>query len=191
MGNAIDYSTWKQEKINGKIYYMSPSANPKHSEVIFNLSLAFGNYLKGKQCKVFMDNIDIYLDEEQNNYVIPDMSVLCDPTKFKDNGYHGVPSLIVEVISPTSLERDRGDKFKLYEKHGVKEYWIADYHSKSIEQYILSNGIYHLYKAFTIVSEWDYNNRLTEAEREVYTTIIKPTIFEDLEIDITDVFTDI
>lgn len=190
MANAIDYSNWKQEKIHGKIYYMSPSANPKHSEVIFNLSLAFGNYLKGKTCKVFMDNIDIYLDEEKNNYVIPDMSILCEPNNFKDDGYHGVPSLIVEVLSPTSIIRDRREKFKLYEKYGVKEYWLVDYLSKSIEQYILVDEVYQLYNAFTILSEWDFENRLSESEKETYTTIIKPTIFEDLEIDIKEIFSE-
>lgn len=188
MGNAIDYNNWKEEKINGKIYYMSPSANPKHSKVIFNLALAFGNYLKGKTCEVYMDNLDIYLDEEDENYVIPDMSVLCDPSKFKDNGYHGIPSLIVEVISPTSLKRDRFEKFELYQRVGVKEFWLVDYQSKSIEQYILTNGVYKPLNLLTIVSDYDYEKRLTEEEKQNYTTIIKPSIFNDLEIDIIDIF---
>lgn len=188
MASAIDYSNWKQEKIDGKVYYMSPSANPKHSEVIGNLYLVFRNYLKGKQCKVFMDNIDIHLDEESNNYVIPDMSILCDSTKFKDNGYHGIPSLIVEVISPTSIERDRYDKYKLYEKFGIKEFWLIDYKAETIEQFVLSNGSYQLHKLFALVSDYDYSSRFTEAEREAYTTIIKPTIFTDLEIDIKEIF---
>lgn len=188
MATAFDYSNWKKEKINGKVYYMSPSAHPKHGEVIGNLYLAFGTYLKGKPCKVFMDNIDIYLDDEQNNYVIPDLSILCDASKFKDNGYHGVPSLVVEVISPTSIKRDRHEKYALYERFGIKEFWLVDYKSKFIEQYILENGKYKLYSLCTLISEWDYNNRLTESEREEYTTIIKPTIFEDLEIDIKEIF---
>lgn len=188
MASAIDYSNWKQEKIDGKVYYMSPSANPKHSRLLGNLYLPFRNYLKGKTCEVFMDNIDIHLDEESNNYVIPDMSILCDPTKFKDNGYHGIPSLIVEVISPTSIERDRYDKYRLYENFGIKEFWLIDYKAETIEQFVLSNGSYQLHKLFSIVSDYDYSNRFTEAEREAYTTIIKPTIFSDLEIDIKEIF---
>lgn len=188
MASALDYSNWKKEKIDGQIYYMSPSANPKHSRLLNKIFNVFYNYLSGKTCEVYMDNIDIYLDEEQNNYVIPDMSVLCDSTKFKDNGYHGIPSLVVEVISPTSLKRDRGEKFKLYEKFGVPEYWLVDYHGKSIEQYTLVNGSYQLYNAFTIVSDFDYANRFTESERSAYTTIIKPTIFDGLELDITSIF---
>ena len=191
MTNAIDYSKWKEEKIDGNIYYMSPSANPKHSKVIYNIFDFFRSYLKGKTCEVFMDNIDIYLDEEQNNYVIPDLSILCDPNKFKDDGYHGVPKLIVEVISPTSIKRDKHDKYALYERFGVKEYWLVDYQNKTVEQFVLDNGKYKLYGLCTLISEWDYNNRLNDKEREEYTTIIKPTIFEDLEIDIKDVFADI
>lgn len=191
MTNAIDYSKWKEEKIDGKIYYMSPSANPKHSKVIGKLFLAFGNYLKDKTCEVYMDNIDIYLDEEHNNYVIPDMSVLCDSSKFKEDGYHGVPSLIVEVISPTSVKRDRHDKYALYERFGVKEFWLVDYQNKTIEQYVLCDGKYKLYSLCTLISDWDYKNRLDDKEREEYTTIIKPTIFEDLEIDIKEIFSNL
>lgn len=188
MSNAIDYSTWKQEKIDGKTYYMSPSANPKHSEVIGNLYLAFRTYLKGKQCKVFMDNIDIYLDEEANNYVIPDLSVLCEPDKFKDNGYHAVPSLIIEVISPTSFKRDKHEKYALYEKFGVKEFWLVDYQGKAIEQFVLHDGKYQLYNALALISEWDYNNRLSDTEREAYSTVVKCSILEGLEVDMKEVF---
>lgn len=188
MPNAIDYSNWKEEKIDGKIHYMSPSANPRHSEIILNIATLFKAYLKGKKCKVFMDNIDIHLDETNNNYVVPDMSVLCDPSKFKSSGYHGVPSLIVEVLSPSNIKRDRVDKFNLYERFGVKEYWLVNYKAESIEQYILSNDSYQLYKAFTILDEWDFNNRLTKIEQDAYTTIIRPTIFDDLEVNIRDIF---
>ena len=191
MTNAVDYSNWKQEKINGEIYYMSPSANPKHSEVIYNIFDFFRSYLKGKQCKVFMDNIDIYLDEEQNNYVIPDLSILCDASKFKDDGYHGVPSLIVEVISPTTIKRDRHEKYALYERFGIKEFWLVDYKNKTIEQFVLENSKYRLYSLYNLISEWDYENRLNPKEREEYTTIIKPTIFNDLEMDIKEIFADI
>lgn len=162
MASAIDYPNWKEEKIDGEIYYMSPSANPKHSKVIFNIAMFFKIYLKGKTCEVFMDNIDIFLDEEQNHYVIPDMSILCDPNKFKDDCYHGVPSLVVEVISPTSVKRDRKDKYSLYERFGVKEFWLVDYQNKTIEQYILDNSKYTLYNLCSLISEWDYNNRLND-----------------------------
>lgn len=186
--NEIDYSEWKKEKINGEIYYMSPSANPKHSRIIGRLHHLFYNYLNNKTCEVFTDNIDVYLDEESNNYVMSDLSVLCDKDKFSDKGYHGVPSLIVEVISPTSIKRDKIQKFKLYEKFGVKEYWLVDYNSQSIEQYILIDGKYEALNIVTLIDEYDYNNRLTEDERKEYSTLINVNIFDNLIIDIKDIF---
>ncbi|MGL4346281.1 MAG: Uma2 family endonuclease [Cellulosilyticaceae bacterium] len=99
MMSPLDYTNYKEEKIDGKIRYMSPMANPKHGETIGNLYAAFHPYFKGKTCKVFPDNISVFLDDEKNNYVVPDISVLCNPSQFKNNGYHGVPSFVVEVIS--------------------------------------------------------------------------------------------
>ena len=58
--------------------------------------------------------------------VIPDVSILCDENKFTDKGYEGIPSLVVEVISPTSVNRDRKIKFNVYEKYKINEYWIVD-----------------------------------------------------------------
>ncbi len=188
MGNAIDYSNWKKENINDKIYYMSPSANPKHSRVILKLFSIFNSYLKGKECEVFTDNIDVYLDEETNTYVMPDLSVLCDPSKFTDKGYKGIPALIVEVISPTSIKRDRFEKFELYQKYGVKEYWLVDYTTKTIEQYILSDGLYKINNIVTIISDYDYNERLTEKERKEYDTLIKVNVFDNLTIDAKEIF---
>lgn len=184
---AIDYKHYKEEKIGGKVYLMTPIANPKHGETIGNLYLAFATYLKGKSCKVFTDNIAIYLDKEKNNYVVPDLSVLCDPSKFTNTGYHGIPSLLVEVISHSNIKRDRVEKFNLYEKFGVQEYWLADYVSKTVEQYVLVEGKYRLETATALIEESELEI-LTEAERTAYTTIIKPTIFDSLEVDLKDIF---
>lgn len=184
---AIDYKNYKEEKIDGKVYLMSPIANPKHGETIGNLHLVFASYLKGKSCKVFTDNIAIYLDKEKNNYVVPDLSVLCDPSKFTKTGYHGVPSLLVEVISRSNIKRDRIEKFELYERFGVQEYWLVDYVSKVIEQYVLVDNKYKLEQAIALVEE-DELEIFTEEERAAYTTIIKPTIFKDLEVDLKEIF---
>ncbi|MEF9960027.1 MAG: Uma2 family endonuclease [Niameybacter sp.] len=184
---AVDYKHYKEEKIDGKICLMSPIANPKHGETIGNLYLAFATYLKGKQCKVFTDNIAIFLDAEKNNYVVPDLSVLCDPAQFSSSGYHGIPSLLIEVISRSNIKRDRIEKFELYQKFGVKEYWLVDYVSKTIEQYVLVDHKYILERAVAVVDENELEI-FTEEERAAYTTVVKPTIFEDLEVDIKDIF---
>ncbi|OOO00277.1 MAG: hypothetical protein ATN35_08205 [Epulopiscium sp. Nele67-Bin004] len=153
---------------------ISKQTNPRHSEIIGNIYVQFRNYLKGKRCKVFTDNIDVYLDGGRHNFVVPDLSILCEPDKFSQSGYHGVPSLIVEVISPSSTKVDRGMKFNLYESYGVPEYWLIDPLSGCVEQYVLQDGNYMLLNV-----EYD------EADRA---GSIVPTIFDNLEIDIVDIF---
>lgn len=185
MGSLAEKHEFKIELINGKIYYMSPSASPFHGMIIGNLYLLLGNYLKGKPCKVFTDTIDIYLDEE--NRVIPDLSVLCDKTKFTDRGYEGIPKLIVEIISPRSVKRDRIEKKALYERMQVPHYWLVDPKNKNIEIYNLVEGVYVLEDIYTDYEETELN-RMSEEDRDKVVTEFKTAAFEDLMISITDIF---
>ncbi len=182
MSNAVDYSNWKKECVDGKIYYMSPSTNYRHGEIIFKIARRFGNYLEGKKCKVFVDNIDVWFDENSDEYVIPDVSILCDPTKFKGSKYIGIPTLIVEVISPTSVIRDRGLKFNLYEKWKVPEYWLVDYINRRIEQYVLQDEKYILTQAVSVIDIEDID------PHQEYTTKLIPATFPEFEIDVVDIF---
>ncbi len=185
MGPAYNLNEFKEEIIDGKVYYMSPSANPRHGRAIGNIYYIFKSYLKGKTCEVFTDTIEIFLNEEGTDKVIPDVSVLCDPEKFTDKGYHGIPSLIVEVISPTSIKRDRETKFYKYEAYGVGEYWIVDPLNKSIEQFILREGKYRLAGVYTQLDEAE-KERLYE-EQEVVKQF-KTSLFSEFIIDIDDIF---
>ena len=67
MSNAVDLESFREEIIDGKVYYMSQSANPRHGRVIGNIYFVFKSYFKGKKCQVFTDTIDVYLDDE-NKY---------------------------------------------------------------------------------------------------------------------------
>jgi Uma2 family endonuclease len=70
--------------------------------------------------------------------VQPDLLVVCDEDKLDKKGCKGAPDLMIEIISPSSGGRDRRDKRDLYEKHGVKEYWLVDYNEKIVEVYLLN-----------------------------------------------------
>ena len=176
---------YKEEKINSKVYLMSPSGHPNHARTIRGLYDLFSEYLRDKTCEVFTDNIDIYLDED--NYIIPDLSVICDKSKFSSRGYEGAPELIVEVISVTSVKRDRFEKFELYSAFGVKEYWIVDYMTKVVEQYVLTEGKYKIYDVVRILTN-DELRRIPEEERISYSTLLTCNVFSDLVINIEDVF---
>lgn len=104
----------------------------------------FWEYLKDKPCEVYTLPFDVRLPEEGQdpgdaiNVVQPDMVVVCDTQKLDDRGVIGAPDLVVEIISPATARRDLHEKFLLYEKHGVKEYWVVFPMEKVIDVYKLN-----------------------------------------------------
>ena len=124
----------RMELLNGKIVMMSsPSVN--HNIISFNIARIFSDYLAGKNCMAFHDGVDVYLTNQDR--VIPDAMIVCNKNIIQMDGVHGAPDLIVEVLSPSTSKNDRGYKRDLYEKSGVKEYWIIDPLTRSIEAYLL------------------------------------------------------
>ena len=68
----------------------------------------------------------MFLNEDDKNYVEPDISVICDKRKLTDAGCNGAPDWIVEIVSPGSRQMDYMRKLFKYRSAGVKEYWIVD-----------------------------------------------------------------
>jgi len=148
-----DYAAWPDDKpyevIAGVAYSMAPGADDIHQEASGELFTEFSLYLRGKKCKVYHTPFDVILPEEgetfetASNIVQPDIFVVCDKEKKKRRGCYGAPDLIVEILSPSSVKRDTKDKRKLYQRFGVKEYWIVDPSNKRIDVYKLKdNGRY-------------------------------------------------
>jgi len=131
----------KTEKINGVIYNMA-AGTFEHAEAVSNLFGTLNTFFVGKHCKPFTSELEIHLDDE--NTYRPDISVICDFSNRKRDGYHGAPSLVIEVLSPSTAYRDRGDKFDNYQKHGVAEYLLVNPEYLTVEQYALINGEYQL-----------------------------------------------
>jgi Uma2 family endonuclease len=175
-----DYLQWDDEQrwelIDGIPYNMSPAPTFTHQRVSVSISSFFYHYLTGKSCEVLTAPFDVRLSEqEQNqetwNVVQPDISIICDPHKMDERGCKGAPDLVVEILSlGTAVKRDRGDKFRLYEKYGVREYWIVDPIYETIEVYL-----------------WQENRF---AEQQVYAKgdVIQVSIFADCQMNLHDVF---
>ena len=106
------------------------------------------------------------------------------------NGVFGAPDLVVEVLSPSSITRDKGVKKDAYERAGVKEYWIVDPISQSIEVYHLREGRLALDHAYIIFPDWEWE-RMTEQEKAEAKLSVKVSLYDDLEVDIREVFEDI
>ena len=136
-----DYCQWegKWEVIEGIPYAMSPSASPTHQRITANLIFAFKLALRDVDCSCEVyDPVDIKITE--NTIVQPDVLILCEPpTKlFIDFP----PVLVVEVLSPSTREKDIHTKFKLYQDFGVKYYLIVDPEAKKILAYELIGSNY-------------------------------------------------
>lgn len=129
------------EYIDG-VVYMSPSPSTKHQRISSRLQMKLGIYLDGKSCEVFNAPYDIELkkdDIEGSRIVIPDISVICDINGFTEARYVGVPSLIVEILSPSNQSHDLITKLNLYMNYGVKEYWIVNPMLESVTVYMLND----------------------------------------------------
>ncbi|MFN3604918.1 MAG: Uma2 family endonuclease [Leptonema sp. (in: bacteria)] len=115
---------------------MSPAPSPYHQRIVLKLSSFFFNQIEiGKLGKVFISPIDVYLDEE--NIYQPDiLVVLKENEKIIEEKYiKGAPDLVVEVLSMSNAYYDLRTKKNIYQRYGVKEYWIVDPMEKSIEVY--------------------------------------------------------
>ncbi|WP_147532990.1 Uma2 family endonuclease [Bacillus marasmi] len=133
------------EYIDGMVY-MPPSLSTAHQRISRKLLIQLDHYLEGKSCEVFHAPFDIELKvdhSEEAKIVIPDLSVICDKSGFTDSRYIGVPTLIVEILSPSNQAHDLITKLNIYMKSGVKEYWIVNPMLHSVTVYSLNlEGLY-------------------------------------------------
>ena len=177
-----NYLTWddgqRYEIIKGTVYIMSPGPTRFHQKASGDIFNQFYNYLQDKECEIYAAPFDIRLpegdekDEDILTVVQPDLIVICDEDKLDKRGCRGAPDLIVEILSPSSYKKDKIIKRELYEKHGVKEYWLVDLEGKIVEVYKLQED-----------GEYGKSELYTEEEN------IPVAIFEgDLEVDLDRVF---
>lgn len=143
----------RDEKINGVVYDMSPSPNFRHSMINSNMHSMIKAGLKNSLCLVFMENLDFkYHPDVNDDYVCPDIMIICDRKHLKGRAYSGVPKFIAETLSPSTVKRDRTDKMDAYEKAGVEEYWIVSPNG-AVEIYYLQDGKYLLEQGYLLQND--------------------------------------
>lgn len=132
-----DYLTWDDDKrweiIEGIPFDMTPAPLRKHQDVLGTLFHQIYSHLHDSPCKVYMAPFDVRLpdfekgekDQDIKSVVQPDLTVICDRKKLDDRGCKGAPDLVIEILSPFTSKRDLGVKLRLYERVGVKEYWVV------------------------------------------------------------------
>ena len=161
----------RAELIDGQIYYMAPPTR-KHQDIVGTLYRKIADYIdaKGGSCKTYVSPFAVFLNENDKNYVEPDISVICDSSKLNDKGCKGAPDWIVEIVSPSSRSMDYYLKLSLYQMNGVREYWIVDAERK-------------------IVIVYDFEN-LSPAALYRFDSTIKTHVFRDLEISFSSIVLD-
>ena len=117
----------RAELIDGKIYYMAPPSRT-HQRISGKLYQTIANYIDstGGECEIYAAPFAVFLNDDDINYLEPDISVICDQSKLDDKGCHGAPDWVIEVVSPSSKPRDYMAKLFKYRNAGVMEYWIID-----------------------------------------------------------------
>lgn len=159
------------EFIHGSIFMMgSPSI--EHQNVVGNLFFILKNYFKDKDCKPFIAPLDVTLVDSSNNknVVQPDVFVICDKENIIDNSYKGIPTLIIEVVSPSNSSHDYITKLDLYLRAGVEEYWIINPANR--------NAICYRF----------INNTILKVDGYSYEETINSEVFKGLSIALKDVF---
>jgi Uma2 family endonuclease len=135
----------KAEFINGDIIYHSP-VTKKHSQTGLRLLTLLNNFLLENNRGGFLGYEKVMMRLTRNDYE-PDICYwnLSSSQHFTDKQTVFPPAdFVVEILSPSTAERDRGVKFQDYALHGISEYWIIDAEQKSVEQYVLEGQIYQL-----------------------------------------------
>ena len=147
-----DYLAWPEdvryELIDGIAYAMSPAPTVSHQEVLLGLYRQIDEALDASACRVLIAPLDVRLprgdeaDEVVDTVVQPDLLVVCDPARIDERGVRGAPDWIIEVLSPATAAHDQVVKRDLYERAGVREYWLVHPTDRIVTVYRLENGRY-------------------------------------------------
>lgn len=157
----------RAELIDGRIFNMAPPGT-NHQRISHILAWEIENYIRGKNgnCEVFNAPFAVFLNKDNQNYVEPDISVICDKDKIDEKGCNGAPDWVIEIISPGTQRIDYGVKLFKYRTAGVREYWIVNPITKIVQTYCFKDD--------------------EDSGQHTFDDPIQTHIFDDLTIRISD-----
>lgn len=187
MKNAVParFDPVPMELIGGKVVMMSPRPRPAHNRVLTRIASIFERYLEGKPCVPYSDGVDVYLDE--NNHFIPDVMIVCNHDIIHEDGIYGAPDLVVEVLSPSTTNYDRGAKLETYGRAGVREYWLVSPLARTVEVYLNHGGVLTFDCVYEDVPDWELD-RMDDDDRKNVHVDLKVSLYDDLIIPVRDIF---
>ncbi len=147
-----EYLRWPDEQryelIDGVAYAMTPAPARRHQDFVLEIARQIADALEESDCNLYIAPFDVRLpegdeaDELVTTVVQPDISIICDPEKLDDRGCRGAPDWIIEILSPATAAHDQIRKRLVYEKHGVREYWLVHPTDRIVTIYTLSDDGY-------------------------------------------------
>lgn len=131
----------RAELIDGRMYEMA-SPSRVHQRLLGALYRLIANYIEDGDgsCEVYLAPFAVYINNDEYNYVEPDIVVICNEDKLDEKGCHGAPDWAVEIVSPSSVKMDRKIKLFKYRTAGVREYWIVDPGERTVEVYLFAEN---------------------------------------------------
>jgi len=150
-----DYLEWelqqdiRYEYVNGEVFAMTGGTIP-HNDIALNLYTALRPHLRSRGCRVNVSDVKVQVSPK-SIYYYPDVIVSCDPQDLNARKFIQKPKLIVEVLSPGTSAKDRGEKFTYYlTLPSLQEYILIDSETISVERYSRGEGrmwLYYPYQA--------------------------------------------
>ena len=184
--SSITDSEERFEIIDGVKIYMLAAASFNHNFFAARLVSIFNSYFLKHGKGVAVHDVDVPLPD--GNLFRPDVCVITDLAWLEsDENSSVVPALVVEILSRSTMKNDLGIKKNIYERNGVKEYWIVDQWSKRVDVYHLVDGRYELDDVYRLFSDRELA-AMNEADRTEVKYAIKVSLFDGLIVDIRDVF---
>jgi len=166
----------KNELINGRIFTMAGSSL-QHNKIVSNLIGNINPFLKGKSCSVFPSDMRVNIPGT-NSFTYPDLTIVCGKPELLDDHFDNLlnPTVIIEVLSPSTESYDRGNKFFTYQRiPSLKEYILVDSTAYSIQTIVKKDD--DLWQ-FTTIS--DLTSAITI--QSIGQTILLPGIYDGVNL---------
>jgi Uma2 family endonuclease len=129
-------SAEKHEFIDGNVYAMT-GASEAHNLINVNITIALGIQFRGRPCKLYANDMRVRITN--GNYVYPDIAIVCGEAQLEDDQLDTLlnPTVIIEVLSPSTEQYDRGKKFERYRNvESLQEYLLVWQEGAHIERYV-------------------------------------------------------
>ncbi|MBR1805524.1 MAG: Uma2 family endonuclease [Selenomonadaceae bacterium] len=169
----------------------SPRPDMGHGNIIANLIATIGVYVKINRLGIcFADNLDVHFPD--GNLFRPDFVFVsaAQDRLFLDKRnmtLHGVPDMVAEIFSRSTMQRDTTVKKDIYERNGVREYWTIDPWRETVEIYLLRGGKYVFTDRYENYSE-DELARLTDEERATVKLEVPVAILDGFTVKVKNIF---